>query len=295
MSDYPGSSSDPLLGPALCPIRPIPEEGVEEERVLEEDEDEEGDEHPAEEARRAKKARDPGAPSRAEVEAHEATHLPIRIWCEVCVAGRRDNPAHLRVPREPGGVPEVGFDYAFMRRETEEETVTLLVMKDRDSRATRAWVVPVKGADMQHAVQRAVEGVHDLGHRGPVVIKTDNEPAVLALREAIMKELHEGALPVQPTPGESESNGVVESGVRLFKGLLRVHLAALERKTEVVFPCEHPVTAWLAGHVSDVLTKSTWSGPTAIPRTSGCTARPCAKKAPSSASASCSARGARRT
>ena len=34
-----------------------------------------------------------------------------------------------------------------------------------------------------------------------------------------------------------------------------MHLAALERKTEVVFPCEHPVTAWLAEHVSDVLTK----------------------------------------
>ena len=151
MSDYPGLSSVPLLSPALCPIRPIPEEGIEEERVLEEDEDEEGDEHPAEEARRAKKSRDPGAPSRAEVEAHEATHPPFCIWCEVCVAGRRDNPAHLRVPREPGGVPEVGFDYAFIRRETEEETVTLLVMKDRDSRSTRAWVVPVKGADMQHA------------------------------------------------------------------------------------------------------------------------------------------------
>ena len=69
-------------------------------------------------------ARDPGAPSRAEVEDHEATHLPFRIWCEVCVAGRRENPAHLRVPREPGGVPEVGFDYAFVRRAAEEETVT---------------------------------------------------------------------------------------------------------------------------------------------------------------------------
>jgi hypothetical protein len=100
VSDYPGLGSDPLPGPALCPIRPIPD-GIEEERVREEAEDEEGDEHPAEEARRAKKARDPGAPSRAEVEAHEATHLPFRIWCEVCVAGRRDNPAHLRVPREP--------------------------------------------------------------------------------------------------------------------------------------------------------------------------------------------------
>ena len=77
-------------------------------------------------------------------------------------------------------------------------------------------------------MSRAVEGVHELGHRGPVVVKIDNESALLALREAIMAELHEGAIPVQPVPGESESNGVTESGVRLFKGLLRVHLAALE-------------------------------------------------------------------
>jgi hypothetical protein len=226
-------------GRALCPIRPNDlgvEEGVAAEEGVEEDDSGEG-EHPAEEARRAKKARDPGAPTRAEVEEHAATHLPFRIWCEECVAGRRDNPAHLRVPREPGGVPEVGFDYAFVRRESEEETVTLLVMKDRDSRAIRAWVVPVKGADMAHAVSRAVEGVHELGHRGPVVLKTDNEAALLALREAIMAELHEGAIPVQPVPGESESNGMTESEVRLFfKGLLRVHLAALEKKAEVMFP-----------------------------------------------------------
>ena len=154
-------------------------------------------------------------------------------------------------------MPEVGFDYAFVRRESEEETATLLVMKDRDSRAIRAWVVPVKGvgSDMAHAVSRAVEGVHELGHRGPVVVKTDNEAALLALREAIMAQMHEGAIPVQPVPGESESNGVTESGVRLFKGLLRVHLAALERKAGVMLPSGHPVTAWLVEHVADVLTK----------------------------------------
>ena len=107
MSDYPGP---PDVGPALCPVRPnVPEEGVEAEGVaaeegVEEDDSGEG-EHPAEEARRAKKARDSGAPTRAEVEAHAATHLPFRTWCEECVAGRRDNPPHLRVPREPGEYP----------------------------------------------------------------------------------------------------------------------------------------------------------------------------------------------
>jgi hypothetical protein len=48
---------------------------------------------------------------------------------------------------------------------------------------------------------------------------------------------------------------VTESGVRLFKGLLRVHLAALEGKAGVTLPSGHPVTAWLVEHVADVLTK----------------------------------------
>ena len=138
-------------------------------------------------------------------------------------------------------MPEVGFDYAFVRRDTEVDTTTLLVMKDRDSRAIRAWVVPVKGvgSDMRHAVSRAVEGVHELGHRGPVVVKTDNESALLALRGAIMAELHEGAIPVQPVPGESEGNGLTESRVCLFRGLLRVHLAALGRR-RWCFPASTP-------------------------------------------------------
>ena len=48
---------------------------------------------------------------------------------------------------------------------------------------------------------------------------------------------------------------MIENGVRLFKGVLRVHLAALEKKVGVVFPSEHPVTAWLVEHASDVLSK----------------------------------------
>ncbi len=103
------ASGPPDGGRALCPIRPnVPEEEVEEEGVAaeegEEDDDGEG-EHPAEEARRAKKACDPGAPTRAEVEAHAATHLPFRIWCEECVAGRRDTLRTSAYPASPGECP----------------------------------------------------------------------------------------------------------------------------------------------------------------------------------------------
>ena len=121
--------------------------------------------------------------------------------------------------------------------------------------AIRAWVVPAKGADVDGAADCAIEGVHALGHRGPVSLKTDNEPALIALREAIMTKMLEGAIPIQPTPGESASNGGVETGVKVFKGLLRVHLAALERNLGARLPSSRPLFSWIVEHVSDVLTE----------------------------------------
>ena len=70
-----------------------------------------------------------------------------------------------------------------------------------------------------------------------------------------MARLSGGAIPVDPPAEESQSNGSVENGVKLFKGLLRVHLAALERKVEGYIPSEHPLMSWLVEHVADIITK----------------------------------------
>jgi hypothetical protein len=211
--------------------------------------------HPAEEARAARPARDPGAPTQGERDAHAATHLPFRSWCDECVQGRRDAPPHYRTKRGAGEIPEVAFDYAFIRRDDEEEVVTLLIMRDRDSKALRGWMLERKGADMDENVDRAVTGIRELGYRGRVLIRTDGEPALVALRDAIIKALPEGATPVKTPVGESASNGGVEGGVKIFKGLLRVHLAALERKIGAKFPANHPVLAWLVEHIGDVISK----------------------------------------
>ena len=211
--------------------------------------------HPAEEARAARPARDPGAPTAAMVAAHAATHLPYRSWCQDCVKGRRDNVAHKHTGADALEVPEVCFDYAFVRREGEEEVITLLVMRDRGSRALRTWVVPEKGASSEDTVLKAVDGVLHLGYRGRVLVKCDGEPAIKALRTAIMEKLPEGAIPIATAAGESASNGVAENAVKITKGLMRVHLGALERKVGVRFPSDHPVLAWLAEFVGDSCTK----------------------------------------
>ncbi len=73
--------------------------------------------------------------------------------------------------------------------------------------------------------------------------------------EMSIRDRPEGATPISTPVGESPSNGGIESVVRLVKDMLRVHLAALERKISVKFPSEHPVLTWLEEHVTDINTK----------------------------------------
>ena len=88
-----------------------------------------------------------------------------------------------------------------------------------------------------------------------MLIGTEGEAALKALRDAIIRGLPDGATPIETPVGESQSNGGVEGAVKIVKGLLRVHLMALEAKINAKFPSGHPVLAWLVEHVTDVISK----------------------------------------
>jgi len=241
-----------------------------------EGEDVEGEESEdeQEEARMVKAAKDPCSPSEDERKAHEATHLPFRNWCAECVKGRAPNPAHKRVERESDAIPEIGMDYAFVSKKDDKKQLTILVTKDRDTRVIMANVVLQKGAGLEETVTQAVENIERLGNKGRVAIKVDNEPALLDLREHVMSRIPNAAVPIKPPKGESQSNGMIEAGVKIVKGMLRVHLLALERKLEGKVPTHHPIMTWLVEHVADVITKHLQGkdGRTAYERLLG---RPC--------------------
>ena len=64
-----------------------------------------------------------------------------------------------------------------------------------------------------------------------------------------------GGLAAQPVVHEHESNGSVENGVKIIKGLFRVHLIALEKKISSHIPIDHPILSWLVEFIGDILTK----------------------------------------
>ena len=88
-------------------------------------------------------------------------------------------------------------------------------MKHRQSRAVRAWTVPQKGPNEDVATDLAVEGLrsfgitHDQGMT--VTLKTDGEPALVALRRRIAARHGGSVLEQGPAGYEHESNGVMET------------------------------------------------------------------------------------
>eukprot|EP00969_Alexandrium_andersonii_P366897 15469524-Alexandrium_andersonii.AAC.1 len=142
------------------------------------------------------------------------------------------------------------MDYA-----EEDQLRTLLVIKHRQSRAVRCWVVPAKGALDLAAAEAAERGIRDVSVTGEVILKSDNEDAINALR-ARVSALRPGSVWEQtPAAYEHESNGVIENGNRLGKGLLRVLLLSPEAKVQERTPCGHLVFAWLTEYIGDVFSK----------------------------------------
>eukprot|EP00974_Lingulodinium_polyedra_P084535 8182808-Lingulodinium_polyedra.AAC.1 len=70
-----------------------------------------------------------------------------------------------------------------------------------------------KGVCTDEVATRAAEGIKSFGHKGKILIKTDNEPALVALRKEACRKLEDGVIPVVPPEGESQSNGAIENAV----------------------------------------------------------------------------------
>ena len=65
----------------------------------------------------------------------------------------------------------------------------VLVIKDRNSRCLIASVVLHKGRGEEETVDQAVDSIRRLGHRDKFILKTDNEPALISLRESVANRI----------------------------------------------------------------------------------------------------------
>ena len=91
-----------------------------------------------------------------------------------------------------------------------------------------ARVVPSKGLD-PYAVESTRKGLEQLGHRR-VILRSDNEPAILALKEAVRRESDLEIVLEEVPVNDHQANGLVENAAKNVQGQFRVLKDALESR-----------------------------------------------------------------
>ena len=219
------------------PVRPHFEESGEEFRDIELECEEE-------EAREPCVLRDPGAPTEAEVERHNVTHMPFRSWCPACVEGKARDKYHQKAEGQVGKeVPEIVFDYCFLGSEG-EDTVAIQVTRDRRTRMIFAHVVPKKGFSHEHGTMELIKDIAKLGYN-EIILKCDGEPALKTIQEEVRRQRSEKTILENSPVGDSRANGAAERAVQAIAEQVRVIRRGLEQRLELRLSGKHPVTAWL--------------------------------------------------
>ena len=218
----------------------------------------------------------PLMPSPSDVEKHREDHIPYASWCDHCVEGRGREMGHRAVTdRDTRRVSTFSFYYLFMSDKGDIESwksaadgstdgdesrgIKILVAKDSKSRALFAHVVPTKGVDEQRfSVDMLTEDVKWLGHT-KVILKSDNEVAILRLLTESLKELRVAAdmeqlMEDHPPPFDSHANGDAESAAKAIRGQVQTLGSCFEARLGHRIPIKHPLMAWLVKHAAALIT-----------------------------------------
>ena len=91
---------------------------------------------------------------------------------------------------------------------------------------------------------------HPGGARNALILKSDGEPAIVAVREALAR-CHGGRItPEQPPVGEHQANGAAEAAAREMKGQVRAIRCLLEPKLQQRFGEREPILQWARRHAA---------------------------------------------
>ena len=196
-----------------------------------------------------KPKRDPQLPTASEVEEHYLTHRPYRSWCPICVAAYGKEDPHKRQPeKSESEVPEVGLDYDYYsNKQDDEKKVTSMIMKDRDTGMLWGHVCSIKGPTDTWGINKIVKNLEVLG-RAKIVLKTDGEPALIAFQSKIITARDGTTIPKNPPAYNPESNGAIESGVKMGNEQLRAIKLALEERLGRTIEISHPIYEWGLQH-----------------------------------------------
>ena len=107
-----------------------------------------------------------------------------------------------------------------------------------------------KEGEMSWLIKDLHEELKSWGHPGGggnrLILKSDGEPAIVAVREALAAYHGGSVTPEQPPKGEHQSNGAVEEAGRTVRDMVRVLKSQLEGKLDRLIDGQEPIMQWMA-------------------------------------------------
>ena len=221
-------------------------------------EDQEGGEEEGEEGRAISSQKMIYQPSQQEWADHQRIHIPFRKWCPYCVRGKCTSGAHRRGDKSEKElekeVPVISLDYMGPKSKDDKsakiDSLPVIVGKDRRAKWIFAHMVPSKGLD-PHAVKMIRRELSLAGY-SRMILKSDQEPSILAVIEAVKRERAEAIeiLPDESPVGEHQSNGEVENAIRSVQSQIRTTRLGLQSRYNSKIRADHPIMPWLMHHAA---------------------------------------------
>ena len=227
----------------------------------------------------------PSDPTPEERERHNKTHVPHRSWCTTCVKARgREDKHYTAVSAErESGLAEIALDYAQIEdtvplpdadEERDEEDIAaeqeasapaaklkknvhkkrLLVGRDRWTKAVCSFLVQCKGTGDSTIVNKVVQWINALGYR-KVVVKTDGEPALVEVQEAVAKARTHDTMCKNPLGYDPQANGAAERAVSEVKSQLRALKIGLEARLQSPIDARWAIMEWMIPLASDLINR----------------------------------------
>ena len=143
----------------------------------------------SDEAKNARILRTPEPPTDAVRMAHNATHVPFRDWCPICVESRGRRSSHRRVVvnKTADTLPKFRTDYMFIRTDAECKTQPCITFVETRSGVVISFMCARKGGyeDLTKEILRHFEAY---GFLNPIIIQCDKEMSIINVCRKVARE-----------------------------------------------------------------------------------------------------------
>ena len=108
----------------------------------------------------------------------------------------------------------------------------------------------------EYAIEAIVEDIESLGIKR-FIFKSDQEPAILALKERIIEALGKKyeVIPEESPVGDHQANGEIENCIKELEKQIRILKLGLEQKMQLVLKDDHLLMSWIPEYAGFLLSR----------------------------------------